>query len=330
MAALITVIICTHNRAIWLREALASLAAQSAAFDSFDIVVVDNASHDHTQDVVKQFATARNVRYVYEERLGIAIARNRGWQEAQTEFVVYLDDDARADPAWVTTFLETFQTLRPSPACVTGAIDLDWIGGRPAWYPAEYESLLARYDFGPGPKWHDEHGYLLTCNAAFRRQILADLGGFMEGLGHRGAEVHGGEDNEMFSRLMARGLPVYYQPQARVSHITPPERQTRRYLLQRIFASGLTQAFLDQLRRAPRQAGIGRRVWWDLLMAIRYLLQAMFALATLQRPVFWSHVYCFVQKLGRLRSEFALAGWPLTARDRQRVQQIGSVSRSKV
>ena len=52
MTPRITAAVCTHNRADDLMTAIASLARQSLAEGTFEIIVVDNASTDHTADVI--------------------------------------------------------------------------------------------------------------------------------------------------------------------------------------------------------------------------------------------------------------------------------------
>ncbi len=320
----ITAIVCTHNRAQVLGDTLKSLARQTLPAWQYAIMVVNNASTDTTRDVVLAFqaSTEVGVQYLEEPRLGIAIARNRGWQAAATEFVAYIDDDARAEPDWLETHLTTFRSVTLQPACITGKVNLDWVGGRPAWFPDRYESLIARYDFGDEPKWHSPKGYLVTCNAAFPTEILRGQGGFREGLGHRGRGWHGGEDNEIFTRLMSRGLPIYYQPKALVTHLTPPERQTPNYLLKRMFASGLAQGALDVLSRERRSGTLWRLIAWDARMTVMYLGGWLLSLLNGNHSQRWENAYGVMQKLGRLRTEFALAGLPLTRDDRLRVRQL--------
>jgi glycosyltransferase involved in cell wall biosynthesis len=327
----ITVIICTHNRANVIGATLKSLTNQTLAPDQFEVLVIDNACTDNTQAVVLDFQknVMPRMRCIMEERLGIAIARNRGWQEAATEFVAYIDDDAQAEPNWLETHLISLKTLKPAPACVTGFVELDWTGGRPAWFPVQYESMLARYDFGSEPLWHKASGYLVTCNAAFRRQVLSDVGGFREGLGHKGGELHwrGGEDNDMFSKLIGEGLPVYYQPQARVLHLTPPERQTRKYLVWRIYASGSSQAVLDAISKKKRKRDLWRSIWLDGRMTVGLLVRLLIAITSESPLGLWDKAYQLVQKLGRLRVELAMVGIYLTIDDATRAKLWKSLRR---
>ena len=98
----ISVIIATHNRADLLSIALESVARQTLDPTRYEVIVVDNASTDKTAALVKQMSTGMpQLRYIAEERLGLSWARNAGLAAAQSPYVAYLDDDARAEPIWL-------------------------------------------------------------------------------------------------------------------------------------------------------------------------------------------------------------------------------------
>src|SRR4029077_10495906 len=98
----VSIVVCTHNRAAMLRDALESLLRiETAGKFSYEIVVVDNASTDGTaQTVASLRQTAPVLRYVYEAKKGIATARNRGLRESKGEWIAFFDDDQLADPRW--------------------------------------------------------------------------------------------------------------------------------------------------------------------------------------------------------------------------------------
>jgi glycosyltransferase involved in cell wall biosynthesis len=76
----LSVIIRTLNRAESLKHTIQSLLIQNFPSNSYEIIVVDNGSTDHTQSVVKKFQQVGNapLLYVYEAELGISAASNRG------------------------------------------------------------------------------------------------------------------------------------------------------------------------------------------------------------------------------------------------------------
>ena len=92
MSIRISAVICTHNRASFLRSALRSLMAQTLDPSAYEILIVDNASTDDTRSVVDGERHAQPlVRYVHEGTVGVSRARNAGWRNARAALVAYLD-----------------------------------------------------------------------------------------------------------------------------------------------------------------------------------------------------------------------------------------------
>jgi len=87
---LVSVVIVTHNRAVYLRDAIRSVLAQTIS--SFELIVIDDGSSDGTRAAVEEFADDR-IRYFYHPQLGIPASRNRGVSEARSPFLAILDDD---------------------------------------------------------------------------------------------------------------------------------------------------------------------------------------------------------------------------------------------
>jgi GT2 family glycosyltransferase len=84
----VSVIIPTYNRSELVREAIASVLAQS--FSDFELIVVDDGSEDGTAEVVRAFP---DVRYVYQLNCGVSAARNHGVSLSTGELIAFLDSD---------------------------------------------------------------------------------------------------------------------------------------------------------------------------------------------------------------------------------------------
>src|SRR5438105_3758697 len=100
----ISIVVCTHNRADSLRQALPSVydLATDGQF-AYEIVVIDNASTDETPQVVAAAAAeSKNLlRGIQELEKGIVAARNRGIREARGRWIAFFDDDQLADRRWL-------------------------------------------------------------------------------------------------------------------------------------------------------------------------------------------------------------------------------------
>lgn len=89
---LVSVIIPTYNRKVFLLEALDSIARQSLPFDRFEVIVVDDGGQDGTEEIQNRHFPY-HLRYIRQENQGDAAARNTGAIASSAEILVSLDDD---------------------------------------------------------------------------------------------------------------------------------------------------------------------------------------------------------------------------------------------
>ena len=88
MPPVISVVICTHNRAEYLRKSLRSVVKQSFPKDKYEILVIDNASTDTTKEIIELESEKSNkIKYIYEPILGLSQARNTGWLNSNGDYV---------------------------------------------------------------------------------------------------------------------------------------------------------------------------------------------------------------------------------------------------
>ncbi len=101
--AVVSIIICTRNRAEALRLTLSSLAGVCVPdYLPCELIVLDNGSTDETAEIVKACVLPNMpVRYIYEPVRGLSQARNRAVAEAQGQIVLFTDDDIRLPQNWI-------------------------------------------------------------------------------------------------------------------------------------------------------------------------------------------------------------------------------------
>jgi glycosyltransferase involved in cell wall biosynthesis len=220
----ISIVVCTHNRAVMLRDALESLLQiETAGTLSYEIVVVDNASTDATAQVVESLQQAGPVvRYVYEAKKGIATARNRGLREAAGEWIASFDDDQLADPRWL---LELFAYAQQyNLRAVGGAVHLKLPEGCQRDLHPFVRMLLGESRLGNDPFPYSLKVSPGTGNLMLHCSVFEQVGTFDEAFAVRA------EDTDLYCRIWRAGIEAWYVPAAIVHHVTPPARLEVSYL----------------------------------------------------------------------------------------------------
>src|SRR4051794_13704771 len=111
---MLSIVLCTYNRAPLLARALTALVA--AAADDAELIVVDNNSTDGTAGVVRQFADGPlHIRAVHEPRQGLSFARNTGICAARGELIAFTDDDVVVGREWIKSLRRGFERFRMRP-----------------------------------------------------------------------------------------------------------------------------------------------------------------------------------------------------------------------
>jgi glycosyltransferase involved in cell wall biosynthesis len=110
---LVTTIIPVYNRPELLREAVASVLAQT--YRPIEIILVNDGSGAETAAVCEELVAAHaEIRLLHQENAGPGAARERGRVAAAGEFIQYLDSDDRLLPA---KFERQIAALRDNPEC---------------------------------------------------------------------------------------------------------------------------------------------------------------------------------------------------------------------
>jgi glycosyltransferase involved in cell wall biosynthesis len=97
----ISVIIPTYNQANYLAEAVQSVLDQS--YSNLEVIVVNDASTDHTDEVVGQLSDPRIKYIVHRENRYAASARNTGIRCSSGQLIAFLDADDKYHPEKLQT-----------------------------------------------------------------------------------------------------------------------------------------------------------------------------------------------------------------------------------
>ncbi len=240
-----TAVVCTRDRPEDLQRCLE--AFMRLPDDGQEYLVIDNCpASDVTQELVKNYP---KVRYVREDVPGSSAARNRALREAKHEFVAFTDDDAAPDPNWLRSLLQNFSD--PRVMCVTGLV-------MPLELETEAQEWFERYSphgrgFGRVVFDGANRNPLIvapvgvSASMALRKSAIDFIGVFDEDLG-AGRPTVGGEDCELFARILRSGYRIVYEPRALSWH-----RHRRTW---------------EELRKTLRGYGIGVYAFWTRMFVV--------------------------------------------------------------
>jgi glycosyltransferase involved in cell wall biosynthesis len=266
---LISVIICTYNRAALLATVLESLYQQTLGQAEYEVIVVDNNSTDETPAVCAAFARrCPALRCIVERQQGLSYARNCGWQAAQGEYVLYIDDDCTVPEGWLAVASEIIQ--QTAPDVFGGPYFAFYQTPKPAWFPDSYGS------------WQPaEQATAITPtalhggNLCLRRELLVQSGGFQPGLGMQGETIGYGEETDLLLRLQAARpeTSFYYAPRLFVYHLVRSDKMSITWQIRSRFARGRAAY---HVRGLPDQQKGGRLyTLWQMVQAMRHLIWGM-------------------------------------------------------
>jgi glycosyltransferase involved in cell wall biosynthesis len=274
----LSVILCTYNRSKGLMKTLESLEFQRVP-DHFrwEIVVVDNNSADNTPEKVGEFAANSHlsVRYITEDSQGLSYARNRGITEAGGKYVHFIEDDEIADKHLVSQIYSTFETFKCD--CVGGRIYLKFRSQKPSWLIKDLWGFLGYLDYGEDTFEMDKQRYPHGGNMAFSRDVFNRIGFFNVNMGRKGNELFGGEEMDLFWRLLLSGGKGIYQPKAIVYHIITASRMRKSYFRTLHYKGGMQIALLDNQVHKRSFFGIPFFVFPQFLRRIREYICAIFS-----------------------------------------------------
>jgi GT2 family glycosyltransferase len=210
----VSIVVLTALGPLHLKDCLASLAAQTYPPDVREVIVVDNGSTEDPGPVAA--ASCPGARVVRLPRnLGFAVGNNMGALEARGDLLVFLNDDTKVRPDWLS---ELVATARRRRAAVAGSRILDWDGGRIDFVGASlnFEGKGFQTDFGASVagRADEERPLLFACGAALLvdRRVFESAGGWDE------ATFAYYEDVELGWRLRLLGHDVWLSPDSVVFH----------------------------------------------------------------------------------------------------------------
>jgi glycosyltransferase involved in cell wall biosynthesis len=257
------------NRADLLVRTIDRIEAQTLPREAYEVLVVDNASSDHTSTVLRQKARQyHNLRVLTQTKRGAAATRNTGIRAAKGEVILFIDDDIIAEPNLVEAHIESHR--KNERASVIGAVITPWNDQRdPFLRYLRDRALFNPYNFGGGPI---DFSYYHTGNVSTARALLNEVGGFNEEF-----SVYGMEDIELGYRLEKSGCRMVHGLDARALHQYFP---TYSQFIQRCEQAGYSLGKLIELHPELRKRFVENGKRTPLLKRFHFLYKLFYTVVS--------------------------------------------------
>lgn len=265
----ISVGIPTYNGASHLPELLARLCEQINLENiSWEVIVVDNNSTDHTAEVIAQhqlnWPAAFPLKYYFEPQQGAAFARERVIEEARGKFVAFLDDDNLPTPHWVAAayaFGQANSRIGAYGSQIHGDFEVE-----PTASLKKLTTYLAIIERGAKPHRYEPKQMVLPPGAGLvvRREAWQQAVPKQLFLNHQGREAGlASEDLEVVLHIQKAGWEIWYNPDMEIYHKIPSWRLEKEYLLSVMRCVGLSRHHIRMLRC---------KTWQRPLATVAYLV----------------------------------------------------------
>ena len=207
---LISLVICTRDRAEKLKQCLARLPTEEILELGAEIILVDNGSRDETPCVLREFAERQHfpLNLVEEKRPGLGNARNAGLACCRADTIAFTDDDCYLSPGYLSIAVKNF-----------GRNIFQYCGGRilahdpsDSLYGCSLQTRrqnIPPYSFVPA-------GLIQGANMIIRREVFKAIGEFDPNFG-AGTRFRC-EDIDLIGRASMAGFTGAYVPDLVVYH----------------------------------------------------------------------------------------------------------------
>jgi len=235
----VSVVICTYalDRYEDFSEAVESVLEQS--YDSVEAIVVVDGNEAVAERVRTDFADDTVVVHNNAENRGVSYSRTKGAEIATGDVVAFIDDDAVADPDWISELVRVYEDT--DALAVGGRMVGLWPAGRPSFLPVEFNWLVG-VTYPGFASAGEEVRNTFESNISFRRDVFLGLDGFDPSLGPTAETYSHSEGAEIGVRLQhSHGCGVIYAPDAVVRHKVFAHRVQLVCLLRRAFEQGVSK-----------------------------------------------------------------------------------------
>lgn len=212
----VSLIVVNHNGRRYLEPCLRSLRDLDYPKSRYEVILVDNASSDHSTEFVRQnFPQVKVIQL--EDNYGFCLPNNIAAARAEGRYLALLNNDTEVDRCWLR---ELVNGLSRDPAIKAVASKILYSDDRKRINAAGGKLTVIGHGFyegygdKDGPRYDKPKYTGFGCGAAVlvERNFFLDIGGFDPNY------FAGVEEHDLGWRIWTMGFKVYYMPTAKVYH----------------------------------------------------------------------------------------------------------------
>jgi len=194
----ISVVMPVYNAENYVRQAVESVLNQT--YQNIELILINDGSTDNSLSVIQAYVADERVKILTQKNSGACVARNRGLNEAEGEFVKFLDADDVLYPNIIEEQLKEIQPLAENEI-VFGDFDfIDSEGEITYEYVFNKNDLLQK----DPDSFFLNNWEILISSPLHRKQLLKNVGGFDESL-------KSGQEQDLHFRLALSGVKFIYK-----------------------------------------------------------------------------------------------------------------------
>lgn len=246
-----TIVICTYNGARFLRKNLDAILRLKCLDRLVDkVLLVDNNSSDDTKKIALEYAERNSlIKYEFERRQGLSFAREHA-VNADTEWVIYVDDDNILSQDWLV-HLNSLVKGDDRLGIVNGAVIAvpydELTKQERSILEVMYRNLACTHLCIP-QKDDVENQIPMGAGLCVKTKALQKIynEGWLRLKGRNGKALSSGEDTELCARILSQGYLYRCDYEMTLEHLIPKERLSIEYTIRLI--DGLVKGRVDFLK----------------------------------------------------------------------------------
>ncbi|WP_420627700.1 glycosyltransferase [Candidatus Leptofilum sp.] len=202
-----SIIVPTYNRPRGLKRCLQAIEALNYPRDLFEVIVVNDGGDQSLAEIVAEFEPRLFLRYVVQQNLGPAVARNHGARLANGRFLAFTDDDCAPASSWLQKLAVQ---LMAEPRKMAGGYTRNALHRNPFSITSQ---LLVDFLYHYYNQTESRARFFTSNNFAVAADLFWEVGGFEELM-----SLAAGEDRELCDRWLEHGLGMVFVRGAVIYH----------------------------------------------------------------------------------------------------------------